>query len=95
MKASLITSFLSLCVAAQIVTAKLSDSACSLGSETDGNNAKDDQLKQFTVIDENTQETSQFGVKINNSDSLKAGLDGPTLLEDFMFREKIMHFGKS
>jgi catalase len=26
---------------------------------------------------------------------LKAGLDGPTLLEDFMFREKIMHFGKS
>lgn len=33
--------------------------------------------------------------KVNNSDSLKAGLRGPTLMEDFMMREKIMHFGKS
>ncbi|KAI7900241.1 catalase-like domain-containing protein [Cokeromyces recurvatus] len=54
--------------------------------------AKDDQLKQFYVIDDGTQETTQFGVKVNNSDSLKAGLDGPTLMEDFMMREKIMHF---
>lgn len=30
---------------------------------------------------------------VNNTDSLKAGLGGPTLLEDFMMREKIMHFG--
>ncbi|KAI8890174.1 heme-dependent catalase [Backusella circina FSU 941] len=72
MKVSLITSFLSLCVAAQLVTAKLTDSTCCLASEVDGINAKDEHIKQFTVIDENTQETSQFGVKINNLDSLKA-----------------------
>jgi catalase len=40
-----------------------------------------------------TQETTQFGAKISNSDSLQADERGPTLLEDFMMREKIMHFG--
>jgi catalase len=93
MKTSLVHSFLSLCLAAQLVYANTADS-CSIGSSLEGLNAKDEQLKQFTVVDAGTQETSQFGVKVNNSDSLKAGLDGPTLLEDFMLREKIMHFGK-
>jgi catalase len=93
MKTSLVHSFLSLYLAAQLVYANTADS-CSIGSSLEGPNAKDEQLKQFTVVDAGTQETSQFGVKINNSDSLKAGLDGPTLLEDFMLREKIMHFGK-
>jgi catalase len=46
------------------------------------------------VVDAGTQETTQFGTKINNTDSLQAGLRGPTLLEDFMLREKVMHFGK-
>lgn len=46
------------------------------------------------VNDAGTQETTQFGTKINNTDSLQAGLRGPTLLEDFMLREKVMHFGK-
>lgn len=46
------------------------------------------------VYDNGTQETTQFGAKINNTDSLTAGKRGPTLLEDFMLREKIMHFGK-
>jgi len=55
-------------------------------------NAKSEQLNAYTVNDAGTLETTQFGSKINNSDSLKAGLDGPTLLEDFMLREKIMHF---
>ncbi|KAG1472583.1 hypothetical protein G6F56_001455 [Rhizopus delemar] len=44
------------------------------------------------VYDNGTQETTQFGAKINNTDSLTAGKRGPTLLEDFMLREKIMHF---
>ncbi|KAG1051032.1 hypothetical protein G6F43_006736 [Rhizopus delemar] len=44
------------------------------------------------VYDAGTQETTQFGVKINNTDSLTAGDRGPTLLEDFMMREKVMHF---
>jgi catalase len=37
--------------------------------------------------------TTNQGVLIaNNQDSLKAGLRGPTLLEDFILREKITHF---
>ncbi|KAI8983866.1 catalase-like domain-containing protein [Pilobolus umbonatus] len=55
-------------------------------------NSKNDQLKQYVVDDKGTLETTQFGTKINNSNSLKAGLEGPTLMEDFMLREKIMHF---
>lgn len=99
MKSFLITSFVSLFLAAQIVAAEskiTEDATCILDSSEDASSAdaKDNQLKKFTIIDEGSQETSQFGAKINNSDSLKAGLDGPTLMEDFMMREKIMHFGK-
>ena len=37
--------------------------------------------------------TTNQGLRINdNQNSLKAGERGPTLLEDFIFREKIMHF---
>lgn len=37
--------------------------------------------------------TTNFGVKLTDTDnSLKAGERGPTLLEDFHFREKISHF---
>src|SRR5437016_11433942 len=37
--------------------------------------------------------TTNQGVRINHTDdSLKAGERGPTLLEDFHFREKITHF---
>jgi catalase len=37
--------------------------------------------------------TSDQGIRINdNQNSLKAGDRGPTLMEDFLFREKITHF---
>ncbi|MFD1797786.1 catalase, partial [Paracoccus aurantiacus] len=37
--------------------------------------------------------TTNFGVPISdNENSLKAGSRGPTLLEDFVLREKIFHF---
>ncbi len=37
--------------------------------------------------------TTNQGVRVNdNQDSLKAGDRGPTLMEDFIFREKITHF---
>ncbi|GAA4467582.1 catalase [Nibrella saemangeumensis] len=46
--------------------------------------------------DQNKEEqylTTNQGVRINHTDdSLKAGDRGPTLLEDFHFREKMMHF---
>ncbi|WP_425486633.1 catalase [Amaricoccus macauensis] len=36
--------------------------------------------------------TAQGGVVSDNQNSLKAGARGPTLLEDFAFREKVFHF---
>jgi catalase len=54
----------------------------------------DKNTNEFSVSDAGTQETTQFGAKIDNTDSLTVGPHGPTLLEDFMLREKIMHFGK-
>ncbi|KAI9261636.1 catalase-like domain-containing protein [Phascolomyces articulosus] len=50
-------------------------------------------MAEFTINPANSQfETTNFGQRVNNSESLKAGLRGPTLMEDFMMREKIMHF---
>ncbi|GAA5794968.1 hypothetical protein HPULCUR_000318 [Helicostylum pulchrum] len=51
-----------------------------------------DPVKEAIVVDAGTQETTQFGTKINNTDSLQAGERGPTLLQDFFLREKVMHF---
>lgn len=51
------------------------------------------QLDSFTVT-EKSELTSSQGLKIpDNHNSLKAGDGGPTLLEDFILREKISHFG--
>jgi catalase len=37
--------------------------------------------------------TTNQGVRVNHTDdSLKAGERGPTLMEDFHFREKMTHF---
>ena len=50
-------------------------------------------LEPYRVDSKNQQLTSNTGVKINETDnSLRAGPRGPTLMEDFHFREKIMHF---
>lgn len=51
-----------------------------------------DFLKQFTLDDSNAFITSDAGGLIQDSTSLKAGQHGPTLLEDFIFRQKIQHF---
>ncbi|WP_353145703.1 catalase [Chryseobacterium sp.] len=57
------------------------------------NNEKADQLKWHTTYNENEKLTTNQGLKINNNqDSLKAGERGPSLLEDFILREKITHF---
>ncbi len=56
-------------------------------------NNKDEQLEQFRVDDRNQKMTTNQGVKVSEDEfSLKAGLRGPTLLEDFHFREKMTHF---
>ncbi|QBP39645.1 catalase [Paenisporosarcina antarctica] len=58
-----------------------------------GKNRKDEQLEQFRVDDRNKKMTTNQGVKVSEDEfSLKAGLRGPTLMEDFHFREKMTHF---
>ena len=56
-------------------------------------NKKTDDLKKNTISSDDQFLTTNQGVRINdNQNSLKAGERGPTLLEDFIFREKITHF---
>ncbi len=57
------------------------------------NDAKIEQLSQHTSDGSNQPLTTNQGLKISdNQNSLKAGERGPTLLEDFIMREKITHF---
>jgi catalase len=49
-------------------------------------------LNQFTLDDTDSFITSDAGGPIQDDTSLKAGVRGPTLLEDFIFRQKIQHF---
>lgn len=59
----------------------------------DQNNEKADQLELHSTSNENKKLTTNQGLKINNNqDSLKAEERGPSLLEDFILREKITHF---
>ncbi|WLR52059.1 catalase [Bacillus tianshenii] len=54
---------------------------------------KDKQLEQFRTDDEGKKLTTNQGLKMSEDEfSLKAGERGPTLMEDFHFREKMTHF---
>jgi len=54
---------------------------------------KQEQLEQFRSTDMNEKMTTNQGLKISDDErSLTAGERGPTLMEDFHLREKIMHF---
>ncbi|EGC36159.1 hypothetical protein DICPUDRAFT_97663 [Dictyostelium purpureum] len=54
---------------------------------------KIEQLKCFESSPKGENSTTNFGVKISNDENtLKAGPRGPSLLEDFVFREKMTHF---
>ncbi|UUV24013.1 MULTISPECIES: catalase [Lysinibacillus] len=56
-------------------------------------NQKQQQLEAFRVSDKDQPLTTNQGLKISEDEhSLKAGELGPTLLEDFHFREKMTHF---
>ena len=56
-------------------------------------NKKVEQLQEFTNDDDGQFMTTNTGLKINDDqNSLKAGERGPSLLEDFLLREKITHF---
>ncbi|MCX8956161.1 catalase HPII [Erwinia psidii] len=59
----------------------------------DTHNAKIDALEPFRKGSENYPLTTNQGTRIaNDQNSLRAGNRGPTLLEDFILREKITHF---
>jgi catalase len=59
---------------------------------TDGAKDKKTQLEGFTTASGPVLTTNQ-GLQIpDNHNSLKEGVRGPTLLEDFILREKITHF---
>ncbi|PMC40236.1 catalase HPII [Bacillus sp. UMB0899] len=56
-------------------------------------NSKNEQLEQFRVSDEGEKLTTNQGLNVSEDEfSLKAGERGPTLMEDFHFREKMTHF---
>src|SRR3546814_1437805 len=56
-------------------------------------NAKLDQLEEFRSDATGEALRTNQGVKIaDNQNTLKAGDRGPSLLEDFIMREKITHF---
>jgi catalase len=63
------------------------------GTPALGSVALDGALTAQRVNDAGQMLTTNQGVAIaDNQNSLKAGLRGPTLLEDFILREKITHF---
>lgn len=49
-------------------------------------------LSQFELNDTSSVMTTDSGTPIADQNSLKGGPRGPTLLEDFIFRQKIQHF---
>jgi catalase len=57
------------------------------------NDPKDEQLEIFRVNDKGKYMTTNQGLKVSEDElSLTAGVRGPTLMEDFHFREKMTHF---
>lgn len=56
-------------------------------------NTKAEDLRQFHEDSSGQHLTTDQGVRVNHTDdSLKAGERGPTVMEDFHFREKLTHF---
>src|SRR5690625_587534 len=57
------------------------------------NNEKNEDLRVNTTDGDSEFMTTNQGVRVNDAhNSLKAGDRGPTLMEDFIFREKMTHF---
>ena len=65
--------------------------AKSIPSKDEDKKSKD--LQSNTIDNDGQFMTTNQGLRINDDqNSLKAGDRGPTLLEDFLLREKITHF---
>ena len=80
-------------VGASTVTEKTPSDKLGSGSPTIGRNKTIGPLDRVRADATDHGLTTNQGVRIgDNQNSLKAGLRGPTLLEDFILREKITHF---
>src|SRR6266581_2223424 len=63
------------------------------GRTTNGTDPKDQDLERSREAPAGEFLTTNQGVRVaDNQNSLKAGERGPTLMEDFILREKITHF---
>ncbi|HQX60158.1 MAG TPA: catalase, partial [Burkholderiaceae bacterium] len=75
-------------------TLSQSNTSAKTGTQArSGHNAAIDSLDRVRVDSSERHLTTNQGVKISdNQNSLKLGLRGPALLEDFVLREKLTHF---
>lgn len=80
----------------KIVVIQKGDHYCTEGMrnlDKQSKNSKDEQLESYRVDDKDGNMTTNQGLKVSDDEhSLKAGDRGPTLMEDFHFREKMTHF---
>lgn len=80
-------------VSASSVTEDISSGKLGAGKSRIGENPGNAPLDGVRVDSGGQALTTNMGMQIgDNQNSLKAGLRGPTLLEDFILREKITHF---
>ena len=80
-------------VGASTVTEMHGSEKVGSGGPVVGHNSTVGSLDRVRVDSTNRALTTNQGVPVgDNQSSLKAGLRGPTLLEDFILREKITHF---
>ena len=61
-------------------------------SGSDATGETEQFLSQFYLNDNDSFLTTDVGGPISDQNSLSVGDRGPTLLEDFIFRQKIQHF---
>jgi catalase len=78
---------------ASTVSEQHASAKAGAGAPVPGTNALADSLDRVRADDSDQALTSNQGVAVaDNQNSLKAGLRGPTSMEDFLLREKITHF---
>jgi catalase len=80
-------------VTGSTITERAASPKIGSGEPPEGENRAAESLDRVRVDSGGQALTTNQGVQIaDNQNSLKAGLRGPTLMEDFILREKITHF---
>jgi catalase len=80
-------------IGASTLTETIASDKVGAGEPPDGENATNGPLDRVRADSTGHALTTNQGVQVaQNQDSLKAGIRGPSLLEDFILREKITHF---